>query len=458
MNPQDHIEYLQNALLECINAIKFSSDDERTAKQILRIIGRYYHGDRAHFSHVVAHNIDIQHSYEWCADGVSSQLDFVKSLKSSDFKAHFQEFKHASFLLLDRKDQTDPNDERYRLLDHFHLERAIVVPLYVEHILEGFLSIGNPTQYLNESALLLTTASFLSLSAERALSKEERLISSLRKIFACMYIWDLTNMTYREIKTPSNMHNFFSTTGPLSQMIEVIRVNVDTDFQDALLEFTNPFTLTDRLKSLSCLKMEYLDKTIGWTRAKIIPVEDNHICGKINKVLLTLENIDLEKRKDVRMTYIAEHDSLTGILNRTAYLRITSELKLYRCPIAYVLLDVDKFKNINDTYGHPTGDLVLERVAKAMKHAERKTDYNFRMGGDEFCMILMNVDRDSTEALRAKLESIRAELLTPLYNIPGASISIGIVFSPRGFTDDLYHRADILLYKAKENRGMICIE
>ncbi|MCK6261794.1 diguanylate cyclase [Vibrio sp. ZSDE26] len=167
----------------------------------------------------------------------------------------------------------------------------------------------------------------------------------------------------------------------------------------------------------------------------------------------------LKQQKD-RLKYLSEHDPLTGVLNRRSlYIQLESEINgLNRTDLmgALLFLDLDNFKQINDTKGHHVGDKVLVTYVSRLKDNTRPTDFIGRVGGDEF-IICMNALRN-TEAIELKLESLLNILEQPM-DIEGESFSvmcsIGVSLYPQQSSqiDELLEIADQAMYKAKQKQG-----
>ena len=106
---------------------------------------------------------------------------------------------------------------------------------------------------------------------------------------------------------------------------------------------------------------------------------------------------------------------------------------------------------MNDQYGHQTGDLVLQKLSKALQESFRGEDYVCRIGGDEFAVLMVNVGKEMTDLVENKLALIR-EKVSVEDGVPPFTLSIGVAFSEEGLTGtDVYSHADAALYKAKEN-------
>ncbi|SFG45551.1 bifunctional diguanylate cyclase/phosphodiesterase [Oribacterium sp. WCC10] len=227
-----------------------------------------------------------------------------------------------------------------------------------------------------------------------------------------------------------------------------IKTYVSEEYQEKVNHFMDVATMPDRMKGNTFISMEYLGSDKKWFRI-LIAASKTDENGNALRASLAIEDINREKNEQAILQFKIEHDALTGVLNRTAYDKYTEILKNTDMAIAYILLDVDRFKQINDTYGHGMGDLVLKWLASYLRKEFRLSDHIIRMGGDEFCIIMTGIEDKDTQMLVDKICAINQALKNPDSDIPKVSISAGIAFSPQGFTNDLYEKADIALYHTK---------
>jgi diguanylate cyclase (GGDEF)-like protein len=176
--------------------------------------------------------------------------------------------------------------------------------------------------------------------------------------------------------------------------------------------------------------------------------------------LATHEDITERQRAEARIAHMARHDALTDLPNRTLLReRLDYELKRSKrgqC-LAVLCLDLDHFKSVNDTLGHPIGDELLKVVAERLRRCTREHDTIARLGGDEFAIIMTAMDQPTDAAALAR--RIRDSITKP-YELDGhqivADISIGISVAPLDATepDQLLKNADMALYGAKaDGRG-----
>jgi diguanylate cyclase (GGDEF)-like protein len=174
----------------------------------------------------------------------------------------------------------------------------------------------------------------------------------------------------------------------------------------------------------------------------------------------THEDVTAKRESHQHIAYLAKHDPLTGLTNR-AFFADQLDLELSRAargqPFALLTLDLDRFKEVNDSLGHWYGDKVLQEVAKRLQRSVRRGDVITRLGGDEFAILQTALSRPSEAATLAA--RILKSLSRP-YDVEGHSIlvaaTLGIAVAPRdgGLAEDLLKKSDIALYKAKaEARG-----
>ena len=165
------------------------------------------------------------------------------------------------------------------------------------------------------------------------------------------------------------------------------------------------------------------------------------------------------------LNYQANHDQLTGLMNRRAFERHLSELlirtKLENSSHAVCFIDLDRFKLVNDTSGHRAGDELLRQVADLARGALREGDHVARLGGDEFGVILEYCDLDTAKAIAEKLrQSLQGFVFSweGLEHSIGCSIGVVPVTSSHSRITEVLRAADTACYMAKgEGRNRVCI-
>jgi diguanylate cyclase (GGDEF)-like protein len=175
-----------------------------------------------------------------------------------------------------------------------------------------------------------------------------------------------------------------------------------------------------------------------------------------------ITDISDQKNWEGKMKLLAETDALTGLPNRTLFQdrlqQAIDQAERLGTLIAVMLLDLDRFKDINDTMGHPTGDELFIQVAERLEECGRKTDTIARLGGDEFAVIATNLKSPfDAEYLAQRIVEALGKPFSLSENEVHTATSIGMSFYPqdeRG-PDELLRNADIALYQAKADGGNV---
>ena len=194
----------------------------------------------------------------------------------------------------------------------------------------------------------------------------------------------------------------------------------------------------------------------GYYEIVKIPIIDKS--GKVISILCVSRDISQRKEKEEQLQKYAKYDVLTGVANRTLFMERLTHLLAQRVqPNRYhalLFIDLDHFKNINDTFGHYIGDKVLKMVSQKLKKSIRKGDTVSRHGGDEFAILLENLKSplDAAKIAQNILDILKMPLLINEHHFH-ITTSIGITIAPTDSTDagTLLRFADIAMYKAKNN-------
>ncbi len=173
-----------------------------------------------------------------------------------------------------------------------------------------------------------------------------------------------------------------------------------------------------------------------------------------------IRDITERKRFETQLQHLADHDALTDLFNRRRFDQELAEIVRYSARYggggALFLLDLDRFKYVNDTRGHNAGDEVIRAVGRALRENVRKTDVVARLGGDEFAVVLRDADRAVAERIaEGMLETVRERRLPLEGQQISITTSIGIVLfgDEDPSVEDLMVNADLAMYAAKEAGG-----
>jgi diguanylate cyclase (GGDEF)-like protein len=221
--------------------------------------------------------------------------------------------------------------------------------------------------------------------------------------------------------------------------------------------FSHPMRIKD-YESLLVVPLIVKDEvtgtfTVAATRAGAFPSDRREMLGVIaNQVAVSMQNARMYEALEEQATT----DGLTGLVNhRTFQERFSTMLgraDRHELAVSLLLTDIDHFKKINDTYGHPTGDEVLRRVAAILKASARKIDIVARYGGEEFALVLEGTDRAGARQLAERIrQEVEQQSFPSAKGAIGATLSIGVASYPDDSRDkpEIIARADQSLYSAK---------
>ena len=222
------------------------------------------------------------------------------------------------------------------------------------------------------------------------------------------------------------------------------------------------FAAFERLWSgeLDAMQMErrYLrkDGSSLWGHVSVARVPDDR--GRARYVIDQVQDISDRKQAQQALEHQALHDALTGLPNRVlARDRLDQAILLARrqqTRVALLIIDLDHFKEVNDTFGHQAGDQLLRQVGERFTAELRETDTVARLGGDEFAIVLLAADADSASLIAAKLLAAleRPFIVEGQALDVGASIGIAVYPDHADTADSMLRRADIAMYVAKRSR------
>lgn len=270
------------------------------------------------------------------------------------------------------------------------------------------------------------------------------------KVFFCSVV--IVHVSLLSIKTFTLAAGFH-----LYLILIIPGVYIVFDYSDTI--YKTCFVLIALLALIIC---EYVDNQ---SPLIVLSDEESRMMFRSTIIIIVLELLlifhlstrDAERREEM-FQHLADTDSLTGLFNRRyfneSHLKHFNLALRYKRPYSLLLIDIDFFKKVNDKYGHPSGDLVLNKTAKLLKETSRVNDIVARVGGEEFAVILPETDLD--EAYKVA-ENIRHKINSEVFKVNNEklvniSVSIGVqswYFESESPTQ-LLKQVDLALYHSKE--------
>lgn len=164
---------------------------------------------------------------------------------------------------------------------------------------------------------------------------------------------------------------------------------------------------------------------------------------------------DLYKNSIDRLNFDSSHDQLTKVYNRAGYDLLLSSIDLQTTYL--IIFDLDDFKDVNDNFGHETGDKVLKKLANTLLYNFRSDDYVCRIGGDEFVVFMIHSDVNRDSLIVSKVDQINSQLSDSSDGLPAVTVSSGISHGTNASgPSELFNQADKALYQTKKNGKKGC--
>lgn len=372
---------------------------------------------------------------------------------------------------------TQGEDNPLKVSTGFLVYSLVHVPLLSKGVPLGVLAVDNRTTRrgfsATDEAMLISLADFAAVAlenaklyeqatlelqergrAEEALREsQERYELSIRGAKDGLWDWNLRTqemffsprwkemLGYEEHEIQPKPEDWFNRIHPDDR--EAVRENVAAHLRGATPHFENEY------------RMLHKDGSYRWMLSRGLAVRDES--GVAHRMAGSQTDISDRKKAEQKLIYDALHDSVTGLFNRSAlverlWLAINRGKRRSDYLFALLYMDLDRFKDVNDSLGHMLGDKLLIAIAKMLQGVLRPTDTVARLGGDEFVVLLDDIGdiRDATRvADRIQQELTTAPLLRD--HEVFVSASIGIVLSTSGYNEpvDVLRDADIAMYRAK---------
>ena len=287
-------------------------------------------------------------------------------------------------------------------------------------------------------------------SADLLLSDNDKLTAAERMLFG---------MDYQESKNKINSFTTIGLDAILTYYIDVQNTDKNHFYRFLLIQMCTIVALFLASVGLFIAIRLLVLRPIDYDIKSIRGEKKMHVLGSYEMRLIAKTYNALREKDEIKASILkhkAEHDPLTGLINREAFSKIKEVLCDTAEPVAYLIIDIDLFKAVNDKYGHLVGDEVLKRIAAILSEQFRNTDYVARIGGDEFAVIMTKFGDTPELIIQRKIETINKMLQKVEDSIPSVSLSVGVAISTMGYNEVLEDQADQALYHVKQGGRCNC--
>lgn len=291
---------IEQALLKCVQTLNSSENIEAAIQELLIVIAKFHDADRAYIFEFDSDGIMMHNTYEWCREGIASQMKLLSNVQISVISRWVDYFKNQGEFYINSLDEIISKDsEEYRLLTIQNIDSLMAAPLISNNHLVGFLGVDNPRQCTNSLLLLQSVAAFIVNDIQKLETMEHKIISALGGIYISMHVITLSEDSCREITSNSLINSFLDREQCASAQIQAaMRGMTAPSFRETMLEFTNLATLPSRMADTNTISQEFLSHDSVWCRANFILVSRDEN-GSAKAVIYAVQRIDEVKRREL---------------------------------------------------------------------------------------------------------------------------------------------------------------
>ncbi|MGN0492076.1 MAG: response regulator [Acutalibacteraceae bacterium] len=389
--------------------------DTQTFYSVLANLGGYYDADRSYIFEVSADGKYASNTYEWCRDGVSSEIDNLQDIPVEGMECWFEEFdEKGEFFISSLSEDYGPDSATYRILAPQGIESLMAAPIVVNDAVMGFLGVDNPRRNTEDLLLLSVVASacysrivvrrMMESKMEKtgqALMDRTRIIQSMSEIYTSVYYIDLATGHFTELSSLADVHAHIGASGNAQERLDYFCRNMVTpECTDELLEFVKLSTLEERLAGTRIISQQYRStlfsspeagSAANWGQCSFIE-GDRDSEGRLAHVIFATQSIhdakvkELESQRKLQET----NENLTALLAaEKQHTSIIGALSNVFFALYYInleentfqeLISLDKLHRIPDDKGdarkalrHMTDELVSDEYQAIMRGF---TDYD----------------------------------------------------------------------------------
>lgn len=430
--------------------------------ETLADVGRFIGAERSHVFILIEDGLSAHIGYEWNAPGVESRKEVYGELPTAAFPWWFDRMRAGGIASWSRGSDLPPEavNER-RLADRHSILSSLFVPMAIEKRLLGSVgcsTVTRETEWSDEViALLRMTGEIFAGALERSRAYRALRASEARYRLMAENSTDIISRATTKAVVVYVSDAVRSLLG--YEAAEVVGHStyefIHPDDHHIVRRFTERIALGQKPRTFS-YRARRKDGSEVWfeTTSRVIADPET---GRIDEIVSVSRDITERRRVEEQIEYQAYHDTLTGLPNRLLFRdRLTIALahaKRLQAPLAVMFLDLDRFKNVNDTLGHSLGDELLRTVGTRLRSVLREGDTIARMGGDEFTVLLgdLNTPDDAAKIAQKLLDTVVQAVRLEGHELY-ITTSIGIALYPNdGDTAEaLLKNADTAMYRAKD--------
>lgn len=311
--------------------------NQQTLNDMLMEIGRYYDADRAYIFEINRAKDAFDNTYEWCREGVTSEIDNLQNVSIAGLECWFEAFEEGEFFITSLSEDYCPGSKTYEILEPQGISSLMAAPIKIDDEVVGFLGVDNPR--VNTDALLLLSVAastcYSEIASERmlherieetnkALFDRNKVINSLREIYTSLYYINIATDEFHELSSIDVVHDLIGVSGSAKDRFDYFADHmVSESFIAEMKEFLDLSTLEERMNGTRIISKEYqstvlLDnqKSMTWRECSFIEV-DRDDEGRLLHVIFTTKSIQQLKVKELEtLQKMQDEMVIAGVLSR----------------------------------------------------------------------------------------------------------------------------------------------
>ncbi len=488
-NTEDNLQERYDEILKrCNEVLGQEFQVEENINTLLSLVASYYDADRVLLMENDKQNSLLSCSYEFRTNKNDSNIKDIQLLSVKDSKIWLDLFSNKNELYREVNEELKENNpECYEYFLKNKINTVIGAPLQISGEIIGIIGIDNPKKSVKDYIFINTISIYIysEILRRNRIEEEQKtnkaVLVTLTDSYSVVFYVDVKTDEFRQYRCNGRAKKYF---GNLKEKFKtytdlfdyLIKINIDKEDLDEMFQFCSIANLTKKLKNKKSIKKQicvFIEGCEVYYEIKYVKVDEENqpltafvvALSNIDEQVKTNELIDIQQKKIEKQQQalntahqkvenvkrISNIDNLTGVYNKISGQNFMYEYvknKPLDEKYSLMFIDIDKFKNFNDKYGHLVGDEVLIAVGNVIKSICRNNDIAVRFGGDEFLILLKDVG--DKNIANSKVLGIRNGLKDFSQDKDfDITCSIGVCISDSSNLEEIIDNADKALYQVK---------
>ena len=290
---------IQTKLVECVQTLYISDNVDEAINRLLQIIGEFYNAERCYIFEFDNDMNIIHNTYEWCAQGVESELEMLKNVEMSVIERWLYYFEtKGEFYINSLSSEVSIDSPEFQILDIQGIKSLMAAPLRSENKLVGFMGVDNPQENTDSLILMRLVSAFVVNDMQKRETLEQRILRAIGNTYVSMNMVNFREDSQTEIKRFDVVAKYVSRTHGVAEMMRsAMTALTDEETRASTLEFTDLTTAPERLRDVSVLSHDFHSKN-HWCRCSFY-VMNRDDDGSVIDAIFAVQYIDKEKKKEL---------------------------------------------------------------------------------------------------------------------------------------------------------------